>query len=64
MLHPIFEEDELTLVLVGGLLGLLVGYLQALFTQPERDPGEGEPTPAQPEGPQPDAPGPAPAAPA
>jgi hypothetical protein len=40
VLHPIFEEDELTLVLVGGVLGLVVGYLQAAFTQPERDPND------------------------
>jgi hypothetical protein len=48
VLHPIFEEDELTLILVGGVLGLLVGYLQAAFTQPERDPGDDQPpTPAE-----------------
>lgn len=57
MLHPIFQEDELTLVLVGAVLGLIVGYLQAIFTQPERDPGEdapqqvGGPTPVSPPAP-------------
>ena len=29
VLHPVFQEDELTLVLVGAVLGLLAGYLQA-----------------------------------
>ena len=43
MLHPIFQEDELTLILVGGVLGLIVGYLQAIFTQPDRDPGDDVP---------------------
>jgi uncharacterized membrane protein YheB (UPF0754 family) len=31
VLHPAFEEDELTLILLGGALGALVGVLQ-LFT--------------------------------
>lgn len=43
VLHPIFQEDELTLILVGGVLGLIVGYLQAIFTQPDRDPGDDVP---------------------
>lgn len=30
VLHPIFEEDELTLILTGATLGLLVGFLQSL----------------------------------
>ena len=29
MLHPVFEEDELTLVLVGAVLGGVVGWAQA-----------------------------------
>ena len=29
MLHPIFEEDEIVLILVGAVLGLLVGGVQA-----------------------------------
>ena len=29
VLHPIFEEDELTLILVGAALGFSVGLLQA-----------------------------------
>eukprot|EP00967_Tisochrysis_lutea_P152272 scaffold297931_cov27-Tisochrysis_lutea.AAC.1 len=29
LLHPIFQEDELTLIIVGSLLGLAVGYAQA-----------------------------------
>mmetsp|Transcript_28876 Transcript_28876/g.97348 ORF Transcript_28876/g.97348 Transcript_28876/m.97348 type:complete len:341 (+) Transcript_28876:700-1722(+) len=28
LLHPIFEEDEITLIAVGGLLGLAAAYLQ------------------------------------
>ena len=28
VLHPAFEEDELTLILVGGVLGMLVGVIQ------------------------------------
>merc|ERR1719473_1705986 len=28
VLHPIFEEDELTLILVGGFLGALAGFAQ------------------------------------
>lgn len=31
LLHPIFEEDEWKLVLMGGVLGLLIGLLQAFF---------------------------------
>mmetsp|Transcript_3567 Transcript_3567/g.9219 ORF Transcript_3567/g.9219 Transcript_3567/m.9219 type:complete len:351 (+) Transcript_3567:406-1458(+) len=29
LLHPVFQEDEATLIFVGSLLGLAVGYLQA-----------------------------------
>lgn len=29
MLHPVFEEDEWKLILVGGILGMLVGFAQA-----------------------------------
>ena len=32
VLHPIFEEDELTLILSGGGLGFLAGFLQQLLT--------------------------------
>jgi uncharacterized membrane protein YheB (UPF0754 family) len=28
VLHPAFEEDEFTLIFVGGVLGLIVGVLQ------------------------------------
>lgn len=28
VIHPIFEEDETTLILAGGVLGALAGYLQ------------------------------------
>lgn len=31
LLHPIFEEDEWKLVLMGGVLGLVIGLLQAFF---------------------------------
>lgn len=31
VLHPIFEEDELTLILAGGFLGFLAGFVQQLF---------------------------------
>ena len=31
VLHPAFEEDELTLIVLGGALGALVGILQ-IFT--------------------------------
>ena len=30
VLHPVFEEDEPTLVAVGGVLGAAAGFLQAL----------------------------------
>jgi len=31
VLHPVFQEDELTLIVVGGVLGALAGLLQAIF---------------------------------
>jgi hypothetical protein len=30
-LHPIFEEDEMTLIVVGGVLGGIAGYAQTFF---------------------------------
>merc|ERR1712139_390728 len=36
MLHPVFQEGELKLVLIGGFLGVLVGMLQALVQVPEQ----------------------------
>ena len=37
VLHPIFQEDELTLIIAGGVLGLLAGAYQAwLFMRGER----------------------------
>ena len=30
-MHPIFQQDELTLLLVGTALGLGVGYVQAVL---------------------------------
>jgi len=31
MIHPVFEEGELKLVLIGGFLGVVVGLIQAFF---------------------------------
>eukprot|EP00586_Coscinodiscus_wailesii_P022100 CAMPEP_0172500936 /NCGR_PEP_ID=MMETSP1066-20121228/144275_1 /TAXON_ID=671091 /ORGANISM="Coscinodiscus wailesii, Strain CCMP2513" /LENGTH=400 /DNA_ID=CAMNT_0013275439 /DNA_START=242 /DNA_END=1444 /DNA_ORIENTATION=- len=31
VLHPAFEEDEITLIIVGGILGMVVGFLQILL---------------------------------
>ena len=31
VLHPIFEEDELTLILAGGFLGFLAGLIQQVI---------------------------------
>ena len=37
VLHPIFQEDELTLIVAGGVLGLLAGGYQAwIFIRGER----------------------------
>ena len=36
VLHPVFQEDELTLILVGAILGLAVGYGQLVWDQKER----------------------------
>eukprot|EP00446_Apocalathium_sp_SHHI-4_P009758 CAMPEP_0177156960 /NCGR_PEP_ID=MMETSP0367-20130122/3003_1 /TAXON_ID=447022 ORGANISM="Scrippsiella hangoei-like, Strain SHHI-4" /NCGR_SAMPLE_ID=MMETSP0367 /ASSEMBLY_ACC=CAM_ASM_000362 /LENGTH=500 /DNA_ID=CAMNT_0018602445 /DNA_START=174 /DNA_END=1677 /DNA_ORIENTATION=- len=36
MLHPVFQEDEWMVLLLGGVLGVLVGALQALPSAPER----------------------------
>jgi hypothetical protein len=36
VLHPVFQEDELTLILVGAVLGLAVGYGQLVWDQKER----------------------------
>jgi uncharacterized membrane protein YheB (UPF0754 family) len=30
VLHPVFQEDEFTLILLGGILGLLAGGLQVV----------------------------------
>ena len=37
VLHPIFEEDEFTLIVAGGILGLLVGLAQMLFEKRETE---------------------------
>jgi len=34
VLHPIFEEDEMTLVLAGAVLGAIAGYVQQVTTVP------------------------------
>ena len=31
LLHPVFEEDEWKLVLMGGVLGVVIGAVQAFF---------------------------------
>jgi uncharacterized membrane protein YheB (UPF0754 family) len=31
ILHPVFQEDEWKLIAVGGLLGVVIGLLQAFF---------------------------------
>ena len=31
VLHPVFQEDEIKLIAVGGLLGMGVGFLQTLM---------------------------------
>jgi len=36
VLHPIFEEDEMTLVLAGAVLGAIAGYIQQVTTVPEQ----------------------------
>jgi len=35
VLHPIFEEDEMTLVIAGAVLGAIAGYIQQVLTVPE-----------------------------
>jgi uncharacterized membrane protein YheB (UPF0754 family) len=31
VLHPAFEEDEIQLIILGGLLGMIVGALQLIL---------------------------------
>ena len=31
VLHPVFQEDELKLIVVGGALGMIVGFIQSTF---------------------------------
>lgn len=33
VLHPAFEEDEIQLIILGGLLGAIVGAMQLLIFQ-------------------------------
>ena len=32
VLHPIFEEDEMTLIISGAVLGAIAGFLQQIYT--------------------------------
>mmetsp|Transcript_38249 Transcript_38249/g.83314 ORF Transcript_38249/g.83314 Transcript_38249/m.83314 type:complete len:630 (+) Transcript_38249:56-1945(+) len=36
LLHAVFEQDEIKLILVGAILGAIVGFLQALYQTPEQ----------------------------
>ena len=36
VLHPVFQEDEFTLVMVGAVLGLIVGYGQLVWDRRDR----------------------------
>jgi uncharacterized membrane protein YheB (UPF0754 family) len=36
VLHPVFEEDELTLIISGAVLGAIAGYIQQVTTVPEQ----------------------------
>lgn len=36
LLHAVFEQDEIKLILVGAVLGAIVGFLQALVQTPEQ----------------------------
>jgi hypothetical protein len=29
-LHPVFQEDEIILIVMGAVLGVIIGFLQAL----------------------------------
>ena len=49
MLHPVFEEEELTLILVGAALGLAVGWAQAWWDARSRRASEDDaPPPSEP----------------
>ena len=32
MLHPIFEQDEMTLIISGAVLGAIAGFIQQVWT--------------------------------
>merc|ERR1712232_181343 len=36
LLHPVFQEDEMTLIMVGGMLGVAVGMIQAIIQVPDQ----------------------------
>jgi len=36
LLHAVFEQDEIKLILVGALLGAIVGFIQAIVQTPEQ----------------------------
>ena len=38
VLHPIFEEDEMTLIIAGAVLGAIAGYIQQVLTVPTPEP--------------------------
>lgn len=59
VLHPIFEQDELTLIISGAILGAIAGFIQQVYTvatddgtepkdtiPPKENAGGGEPKPA------------------
>ena len=59
VLHPIFEQDELTLIISGAILGAIAGFIQQVYTvatdddtepkdtiPPKENTGGGEPKPA------------------
>ena len=59
VLHPIFEQDELTLIISGAILGAIAGFIQQVYTvatddgtepkdtiPPKENIGGGEPKPA------------------
>ena len=33
LLHPVFQEDEIILIVVGGVLGAIAGFLQLRYQQ-------------------------------
>ena len=52
VLHPVFEEDELTLIVVGAVLGLAVGWAQMVQDARSRQSRPDAQPPAQAEPPE------------